>query len=121
MAGSGGMRPLTAKAKKAIETDPFYRTCALSEHGGCAGRITIEHAIIYAGRQLDELWSLIPLCARHHNVDQYQDLGTYNRELSEWVATQRATKQELQAISKAINWEHRRDYLEHKYGEYRYR
>lgn len=104
--------------KNAVETDDFYRTCSLSRLGGCGGRISIEHAIIFAGRQLDEPWALIPLCAKHHGVDQYQDVTAVNKERSEWVALNRATDQELLAVSKVINYIHKRNYLNEKFGHY---
>ena len=60
-------RPLTAEARKAIITDPFYKKCCRASDE-CDGRITIEHAIEYAGRRVDDVWALIPLCEYHHGL-----------------------------------------------------
>ncbi len=96
--------------------DLYYKKCARSDEGNCAGRITIDHAIIYAGRQLDELWALIPICAKHHDVDQFQGDGNLNREKHTWIALNRATDEELLRISKAINYLELRKTLNAKYN-----
>ena len=111
------MRPINPKLRKIIDEDKYYKTCARSKDGGCGGRITIEHALIFAGKQIDELWNLIPLCERHHAVLNYQDNGDLQKEKNVWIALNRAIDQELEAISKVIDYKKRRDYLNEKYGE----
>ena len=32
----------------------------------CSGRLTKEHAILYSGRQVQELWAILDLCWYHH-------------------------------------------------------
>lgn len=54
------------KLRKAIDADPYFKICARADEGGCDGRITIEHAWIYSGRQINELWAFVPLCWHHH-------------------------------------------------------
>lgn len=112
----GYMRPIPSSLKNELSTDPEYKTCARASDGGCDGRITWEHAIIYAGRQLNERWAILPLCAYHHAVDEYQDGGDLNKEKNEWLALTRATDAELRSVSKAINYIARRDYLTEKYA-----
>lgn len=60
------MRPIPPKVKKQILEDPFYNTCCRPEKNECEGRVTWEHALIYAGKQVNELWAIIPLCVYHH-------------------------------------------------------
>lgn len=110
------MRAIPAKLRKQIDSDPYYKKCARADEGNCSGRITIEHAIIHAGRQLNELWALLPICAYHHAVDQYQDGGDLNKEKHLWLALNRATDSELEAISKAINYKRERERLNNIYG-----
>lgn len=118
------MRPIPPKLKQDLLNDPYYKRCCLStvqpkngvDTGVCDGRVTFEHAIIFKGRQLNEKWAIIPLCEKHHAVNQYQDAGTMNKELSEWIAINRASNQELRAVSKAIDYQHKKDYLNDKYG-----
>lgn len=111
------MRPIAQKNRKIIDSDPYYRFCARADEGDCQGRITIEHAIIVAGRQLDEMWALLPICAYHHSVNQFQDCGKMNKEKHEWLALNRATDEELEAISKAVDYKRKREYLNSIYGK----
>lgn len=101
-----------------IEEDPFYRTCVRGNEGTCKGRITIEHSIIFAGRQLDDMWSLLPVCEFHHGVNNHQDGGDLDKEKHLWVALNRATEDQLRIISKTINYLRERDRLNHIYGQY---
>ena len=50
-----------------ISEDPFYKQCArIDDRKFCSGRITIDHAIYYAGKRLNEPWCLVPVCVYHH-------------------------------------------------------
>lgn len=111
------MRRISEHNKYIIAHDPYYKICARSEDGGCDGRITIEHAIIYAGRQLDELWSLIPLCEWHHAVNKHQDGGQLDKDRNIQIALNRATDVQLRAISKAIDYIALRNRLNKLYGD----
>lgn len=110
------MRPISPRVKKQLDSEPDV--CALAQFGGCAGRITREHAVIYAHRQLDEAWAIIKICARHHSVDEWQDRGLLDKEKNMWVALNRATDDELRAVSKAVNYIRERERLNKIYGQY---
>lgn len=112
------MNNVPAKLRDALAKDPEYKRCALRGYHRCDGRITWEHAIIFAGKQLQARWAIIPLCARGHGVDEYQDAGTIDKQKNHWVALNRATDEELRAISKATNYIHERKRLNEIYGEY---
>lgn len=115
-----GMRKIPPKLREEMADDPYYGKCSFRalEHvtGPCGGCITWEHSIIYAGKQLNEKWAIIPLCEKHHGVGAYQDITCINKELSEWVALNRASNDELAVISKAIDYQLKRDFLNKKYG-----
>lgn len=104
------MRPIPPKLKKEMLTDPYYKTCARKDEH-CDGRITWEHAIIYAGKQLNERWAIIPLCTYHHSVDRHQDGTGLDKEENIRIALNRATDFELQSISKAVNYKAMRERL----------
>ncbi len=129
--------PITLR--KELTADPFYSTCSLyGQHGHqCDGRITWEHAIIVAGKSYQSKWSIIPLCAAGHGVDQFQDNHEMKKELNEWVALSRARPENIYEafgiITHPLDWndfEHpnrldkswnmfqRRKYLISKYGKY---
>ena len=84
----------------------------------CGGRLTREHALIHAGRQMDEKFAIISCCAKGQEVDQYQDAHTMDKKLNMWVAINRASDEELREISKVINYFHLRDSLNKIYGKY---
>jgi hypothetical protein len=100
------MRPIPKKLRDILNKDPFMAVCCLAD-SECDGRIEFDHAVEYRGRQVNEIWAIVPVCEHHHAGQQYKE----RRQL---VALNRATVQELEAMSKT-NWIQRRDYLRTKY------
>lgn len=92
------------------------RVCMRLEEGNCQGRITKEHAMYYAGKQIQADWAILDICAFHHGVDRFQDGGGMNKEKHVWIALNRASREELEAISKVIPYIRERDRLNAKYG-----
>lgn len=112
---------MSPSLRKDIGEDPEYSRCSLqgiSFVDECEGRITREHALIYAGKKIQEKWAIIPLCAKHHAVDQFQDAGTMVKQRNVWVALNRATPEELRRFSKAVNYERMRATLNEEFGVY---
>lgn len=109
------MRKISKKVLQQLEDEP--QICARRNDSPCGGRITYEHSIIYAGRQLDETWAIIKLCECHHGVNTYQDGGDFNKERNIQIALNRATDDELRAISKSTDYLALRDRLNNKYGD----
>lgn len=56
---------MPTKLRAQIAADPRMQICARAG-SECGGRITWEHAITYAGKQVQEAWAIIPLCWFHH-------------------------------------------------------
>lgn len=111
------MRKISTPVKARILADRFYEKCA--RHGPeCEGRITWEHTLIYAGKQIDEAWAIIPLCEYHHAVNRYQDCGDLQKEVNVWIALNRATDEELEKYSKAVDYKLKRKKLNEIYGVY---
>lgn len=96
--------------------EPFCceREMHLHDHE-CKGRITREHAVYYAGKKIDEAWAIVLLCAWAHEVDQFQDGGGMVKEIGEWIAINRMTKED-EARFPRKDWKQRRKYLNGKYG-----
>lgn len=110
--------PQELRAEMAL--DPYYSICAKKgrfDHV-CSGRITWEHAVIYASNKVQKKWAIIPLCEFAHSVNTHQDGGDLNKEINLWIAVNRATDDELRAISKAMDYIHHRAWLNAKYGVY---
>jgi hypothetical protein len=97
------MRPIPKKLRDELNGDPYYSRCCLNDED-CSGRIEWHHAINYR-TQLNERWAIVPTCYNHHYG------GKEYLERLELVALERATIEQLQAISKAVNYIQRRDYL----------
>lgn len=98
------MRPISAKNKDKINEDTYYSVCA-RKGADCSGRITIEHAFIYASRQIDEIWNFVPLCWYHH-------LGAgMNKNINEKIALSKATDEDLAKYPKK-DWQQ----LKKRYG-----
>ena len=92
------------------------RVCMRAGEGNCQGRVTAEHAIIYAGKQLQDEWAILWICAFHHEVDQFQDGGGMNKEKHVWIALNRAPEARLRELSKGEDKIALRDRLNEKYG-----
>lgn len=103
-----------------MAVDPLYKICAFSTVPGhvCGGRVTWEHALTFSGRKIQIPWAIIPICARAHEVDEFQDAHTMNKEMNVWVALNRATDDELRAVSKSTDYIRERDRLNRIYGVY---
>ena len=90
------MRPIPQKLRKEIADDPFMWVC-IRKNEDCAGRITWEHAFIYAGKQVNEKWAIVPLCYYHH-------LGKgLDKRFNQKVALSRATPEDLAKYPRK-NW-----------------
>src|SRR3990167_6054640 len=114
------MRVIPRKVRKEMAEDPEYKECMLKAHTGhsCGGRITIEHALLFAGRQVDFKNALIAICAKGHEVDHYQDAGTMDKNMNRWTALNRMTEEEIASISKTTDWFWEREKLNKIYGKY---
>lgn len=97
------MNRIPIKLRKEIAEDPYMKTCA-RKNGECNGRITWEHAWIYAGRQIQEKWAIIPLCVYHHLEE-----GLDKRE-NQRISLARATKEDLSKYPKK-DWEYEKRQL----------
>ena len=91
------MRPIPLKLRKQLENDPYYKSCARKDRD-CEGRITWEHVWIYAGKQINEKFAIIPLCMYHH-------LGNgLNKQRNQQISLSRATEEELQKYPR-MKWQ----------------
>jgi len=97
-----------------LNDDPFYTRCVLGRLGGCGGRIERHHALIFAGRQLQKKFCILPTCHEHHMLANRKDI----KERFDWVLLNRATDDELKEISKAKDYIRERSRLNNIYGQW---
>lgn len=109
------MRPISASVKREVLARPdiCQRRQVFHDHD-CQGRMTLEHALIYAGRQVDAPFAIIKLCAWAHDVDQFQDGGNLDKEKNEYIALSQATKEDFAFYAKS-RWVMRLTYLRTKF------
>lgn len=81
------MNAIPKKLRVELAADPYYKKCARAS-SECTGRITWEHCLTYAGRQIQERWAIIPLCVWHH-------LGNgLKKEINRKIAMSRAKEED---------------------------
>lgn len=108
------MHPIPPKLRAQMSESNFYSVCALRGHTHkvCAGRITWEHALTYAGRQVQEAFAIVPICAEYHlgkGLDKRRNI---------WVALNRASLQDFKKYEKA-DWKRQLLFLNRKYGKWK--
>jgi len=97
------MRPIPIKLRMQLMDNPSMNECVLrDEH--CHGSIQWDHALTYAGKQVNEAWAIIPVCEAHH--------GAQHQRKREWLALSRAIKKELKHYPK-IKYKQRMQSLEY--------
>jgi len=96
------------KLRKELSEDPFYKVCARKGYD-CRGRITWEHSWLYCGRQIQEAWSVIPLCVFHHLGDGL------DKDLNRYLALCRANLDDLCKGMPKKDWRQEFKYLKSKY------
>lgn len=105
------MTHIPPKLLKEIKKNPFYRRCCL-EGGDCSGRIEFHHNLIFKGKQVNEMFAILPLCQGHHEDANYSEI----REQLDWIMLHRMSIDEIVMYSKAVNLFRRFEYLVGKYG-----
>lgn len=118
------MNNIPTKLRAQLQDDPFYQACArrllLNDHEcqgdpvrGAGGRmIEWEHALTYAGKQVQKRYAIVPLCWwAHRGPGQDKDIGV-------WVALNRATTDELLKLSHKGGKDYflHKAYLNRRYG-----
>lgn len=106
------MRPIPNKLRAEMAADPYYQRCAITGRPKGAVKIEWHHNLIYAGRQVNEKWCILPISEAIHIRARERDM----KEKLDWVMLNRGTDEELQRYSKVENLIARRAKLNEKYG-----
>ncbi len=64
----------------------------------CNGKVEWEHAIMYAGRQLNEPWAIVGVCTYHHRGNGL------NKNFNRFMAIRRADIEQVQAKYPKVDW-----------------
>lgn len=111
------MRGITEETRRKIKN----AKCARADEGGCAGGLTIEHPLLFGGKQIKEPWAEIILCERHHSSGRWQDRGLLDKQLNVMIALNQATEEELRQYSKVVDLIELRNKLRREYDNSRRR
>lgn len=103
------------KLREELSQDEFYKYCIRIHEGTCSGRITWEHSLIYAGKQIQERFAIVPLCEFHHSIGKHHEDGDLQKDFGQWIAINRMTKADKLKYSKR-NWDKDLELLNRKYG-----
>lgn len=111
------MRKVSPAVARAVEVRPnlCQRRQVFHDHE-CQGRITWEHALTYAGRQVDEAFAIVKICAWAHDVDEFQDGHNLDKEKNMYIALSQATDEDMARYPRA-GWILRRQWLARKFGK----
>lgn len=89
-----------------MTSDIFYKRCALL-NAECSGVVQFHHVWIYAGRQINEKWAIVPACEHHHELVK-KDRRI--KEAFEFISLCRTKPGELKKYPKK-DWQRIYDYL----------
>ena len=59
--------PIPKEIREVLNDDPVMLFC-IFDNSTCKGR-TEWHHWSYAGKRVNELWSIVPLCEKHHRLE----------------------------------------------------
>ena len=103
------MRTIPKKIRDQLSDMPYMKKCI---YCGSQSNIEFEHSLIYSGRQINEVYSINPLCHTCHRGYS----GTIKREIkdySEFIAIVRGLKDLVKKYSK-FDWQKRKQEVEDK-------
>lgn len=105
------MRKIPEQLRDELSQDKFYKECCISDND-CDGKIEWHHNLIFAGKQVNETFCILPVCQYHHEKEKHL---IYKEKLN-WVMWARATHEQILEYSKAIDYQEVFNRLEKRYG-----
>lgn len=103
------MNKIPPKLVSEMESDPFYKQCCIT--GLRNEKIEWHHNLIYAGKQVQAKFCILPLLKSVH-----RDIVKH-KEICDWIMLNRTTDEELEKYSKLINYKRERERLNKIYGK----
>lgn len=103
------MRPIPKKIRELITLDKFFNSCCLCN----SKQIQIHHNLIFKGRQVDDIETLLPLCPKCHISANNKDI----KEQLDFIMLKRMSHEQILKYSKAIDYNQRLLYLINKFNE----
>lgn len=107
------MNNIPTSVKRKMALDPFYKTCCLTgERGSYGDPIQWHHNLIYAHKQVQEAFAILPIKKSLHELVS----NSMVKDRLDWVMLNRASEAEIRKYSKVVDLSRRREYLNSVYG-----
>lgn len=103
------MRAISQKIRKQIASDDFFKHCCIT----FSDNPTMEHCWIYSGKQINEFWAIVPLCATFNTSHPPVDI----KEKCRIISLLRATPEDFAKYPK-FNWDLEKRKLFKKHPEF---
>jgi hypothetical protein len=95
------MNNIPKKLRDEMAADPFYtRCCITGELGTRSNPIQWHHNLIFAGKQVQEKFCILPIRKSIHDQVHHELI----RDRLNWVMLNRATYEELERYRKVLNY-----------------
>lgn len=90
------MRKIPPALREKMANDPYYKRCCVT--GWTHEKIEWHHNLIFAGKQVNEKWCILPLSKSiHDNIQKY-------KEECDRIMLLRATEDDLRPYCKVIDY-----------------
>jgi len=106
------MRAIPQRLKRELEQDPWYKRCCIT--GRTQEKIEWHHNFIFAGRQVNEKWCILPLSKPIHDREKEKEI----KMKLNWIMINRADDETLKKYSKAMDLLEIKELLNKKFGEF---
>lgn len=96
-----------------MSADPFYQRCCITGAFAKNTKIEWHHNLIFAGKQVQEKWCILPLTEEVHRYI------AYHKKECDWIMLNRADDATLKRFSRGENLIAKRDRLNKELGVWR--
>lgn len=115
------MSPIPTKIRKELSEDPKMKICIWNnsdcrdEFFNFPSKVEWEHAFLYAGKQIQEIWSIIGVCWFHHRGPGLDKGFNQYKALSKIKTIGQLT--EIYAKYPKVDWYAMRNRLARRYAD----
>jgi len=112
------MNPIPQKLRNELSEDPYYKKCCLTKS---KYNVKFHHSWIYAGKQINEKWAIMPVIWRKHSPYGDDDSIHKCQETKEYVQYLSLQRADIDDLCKRLpkkDWRQLFNYLENKYKNY---
>lgn len=93
------MRKIPPKLREEMANDVYYYKCCIASQD-CRGAIEWHHNLIFANKQVNEMFCILPLCHYHHDIEKRRDI----KERLNYIMLNRATHEQLKKYGREKEW-----------------